>query len=61
MVRVVVTDIFEGEVAVEPNEPASQSEQQLGEWRVHVEVIFAQDVVGREFAKMNLVKAKCGL
>lgn len=55
--RVAIPNIVEGEAPVEPDEPAGETEEQFGEGRVDVEVVFARYVVRREFAKVDLIKA----
>ena len=54
---VAVADGLELEVSVKPDEPAGQTVEQLREWRVDVEVVLALDVMRRELAKVDFVKA----
>lgn len=53
---VAVANIFKLKGAIEAGEPAGGSKEHLCEWGVDVKVVLAQDVVGSEFAKMNLVE-----
>jgi hypothetical protein len=38
--RVVVANVLEIELAIESHEPASETEEELCEWRMYVEVVF---------------------
>lgn len=53
---ITVADVGKIEFAIESNEPADKAEEELGERWVHVEVILAENVVGGELAKVNLVE-----
>lgn len=57
VVRITVTDVCEVEGAVIANKPTGKTEEELREWRMDVEVVLPCDVVGREFAEMDLVEA----
>lgn len=49
--QVIFANILEIEVAVETREPASESNEHLGQGRVHVHEELALDVLGSEAAK----------
>lgn len=57
---VAVANRLERELAVKPDEPAREPEEQLRERRVHVEVVLAHDVVRRELAEVDLVEPARG-
>ena len=61
VLRVAVSDVLELELAVEADEPASETEQELCEGRVDVEVVFARDVVCGELAKVYFIESACTL
>lgn len=54
---VAVSDVVELEPAVETDEPAGETEQELCERWVDVEVVFARDVVGRELSEVHFVES----
>ena len=39
--RVAIANVLKVEVTIEPNEPASEAEKELCEWRVDVKVVFS--------------------
>ena len=55
--RIAITNILEVEIAVEPREPTSGTEHQLGQRGVDVEVILAKDVVRSELPEVHLIEA----
>lgn len=57
VLRVAVPDVLKLEVAIEPDEPAGEPEEEFCEGGVHVEVVFAQDVVRGKFTKVDFVEA----
>lgn len=57
ILSIAVSNVFEIEVPIESNEPASQTEEQFCEWRVHIEVVLPQDIVRGKFTEMDLVEA----
>ena len=55
--RIAITNILEVEIAVEPREPTSGTEHQLGQRGVDIEVILAKDVVRGELPEVHLIEA----
>jgi len=58
--EVVLANILEVEAAVEASAPTSQSDQQLGEWRVDVHEELALDVLAGEATKVDLIEDDAG-
>jgi len=55
---VAVADVLKVELAIKADEPASESEEKFRQRGVHVEVVLASNVVGREFPEVNFVEAE---
>jgi hypothetical protein len=58
IIRVIVANAIEGEVAIESNEPTREAKEELCKGRMNVEIVFSGKVVGCKFSKMNFVKAR---
>lgn len=56
-IGVAVADTLEFERAIEANEPASKTEEELRQRWVHVEVVLSLDIVCGELSKVNLIKS----
>ena len=56
MFRVAIANGLELELAVEADEPTRKPEEELRKGRVHIEVVFPENVVCCEFAEVNFVK-----
>ena len=54
--QVILPDILEVEIPIEPRQPPGQCDQELRQWGVHVHEEFALDVLGREAAEVDLVE-----
>jgi hypothetical protein len=59
--RIAITNVFEVELTIEPNEPAGETKKEFCERRVDIKVVFPWNVEGGEFPEMNLVKSSMRL
>ena len=57
MAGVAVPDVLEQEVTVKADKPPSKTKEQFCKRRMDVEVVLPCDVIGCEFAKVDLVEA----
>lgn len=53
---VAVADVGKVELAVEADKPAHEAEEEFCERRVDIEVVFTEDIVRGELAKVDLVE-----
>ena len=56
MLRVAIANGLELELAVEADKPTRKAKEEFRKRRVHIEVVFPEDVVRREFAKVDFVE-----
>ena len=54
--RVAIANGLELKLAIEADEPTRKAEEELRKRRMHIEVVFPEDVVRREFAEVDFVK-----
>jgi len=54
--RVTVTNAREVKVALKTNKPSRESKQQFRKWGMNIEVVLATQIVGCEFAEMDLIE-----
>ena len=59
VLRVAVSDVLELELAVEADKPACETEEELCERRVDVEVVFSRDVVCCKLSEVYFIKSTC--
>ena len=56
VLRVAIANGLKLELAVEADKPTRQAKEEFRKRRVHIEVVFPEDVVRREFAKVHFVE-----
>lgn len=54
--RVAIANGLELELAVETDEPTGEAKKELCKGRVHIEVVFPENVVCRKLAKVDFVE-----